>query len=61
MINTPYSGTFVPNAVLRGNSSCDLISVMLEFNRRIYCDERGKVDEAKVEQIRKLIRQIVFR
>jgi len=58
-INTPYSGTFVPNAVLSGNSSCDLISVMLEFNRRVYCDEQGNVDVAKTEQIRKLIRRIL--
>ena len=54
-INTPYSGTFVPGAVLDGNSSCDLVSVMLEFNRRVYCDENGNVDEAKAEQVRKLI------
>ena len=59
MINTPYSGTFVPNAVLRGNSSCDLVSVMLEFNRRVYCDERGNVSGAKTERIRQLIRRIV--
>ena len=59
MINMPYSGTFVPNAVLRGDCSCNLISVMLEFNRRVYCDENGKVDQARAEQIRKLIRRIV--
>jgi N-formylglutamate amidohydrolase len=59
MINSPYSGTFVPNAVLRGDCSCDLISVMLEFNRRVYCDENGNVDPARAEQVRKLIRRIV--
>ena len=58
-LNIPYSGTFVPNAVLGGNSSCDLISVMLEFNRQVYCDENGKADETKAEQIRNLIRRIV--
>ena len=59
LVNTPYSGTFVPGAVLRGNSSCDLISVMLEFNKRLYCGENGKADEAKAEQIRKLILRIL--
>ena len=58
-INTPYSGTFVLNAVLGGKCSCDLISIMLEFNRRVYCDEQGRVDEAKAEQVRKLIGRIV--
>ncbi len=58
-VNTPYSGTFVPGAVLTGKSSCDLVSVMLEFNKRVYCDENGKADPAKAEQIRKLIRRIV--
>ena len=28
-INTPYSGTFVPNAVLNGRSSCDLPMILL--------------------------------
>ena len=59
MINTPYSGTFVPGAVLQGNSSCDVVSVMLEFNKRLYLDENGKVDEAKAEQIRKLMLRII--
>lgn len=59
MINTPYSGTFVPGAVLRGDSSCDLVSVMLEFNKRIYCDENGEADPVRAEQIRQLMLRIV--
>lgn len=59
MINTPYSGTFVPNAVLKGNSACDLVSVMLEFNKRIYCRENGEADEVKADQIRRLMLRIV--
>ena len=57
--NIPYSGTFVPGCVLDGNSSCDMISVMLEFNRKVYCDENGKPAEAKMEQIRKLVQRIL--
>ena len=59
MDNIPYRGTFVPGCVLDGNSSCDLVSVMLEFNKKLYCDENGKPIEAKVEQIRKLVRRIL--
>lgn len=59
MVNTPYSGSFVPNAVLKGNSSCDLISVMLEFNKRLYLDENGQVDEVKAKLIRDLMLRIV--
>ena len=57
--NVPYSGTFVPGTVLDGSCSCDLISVMLEFNRKLYCDENGQPEETKMEQIRKLVRRIL--
>ncbi len=59
MENIPYRGTFVPGSVLDGSSSCDLVSVMLEFNRKLYCDENGKPIEARMEQIRKLVRRIL--
>ena len=59
MINTPWSGTFVPRAVLNGNSSCDLVSVMLEFNKQLYLGGDGKPDEARVLQIRKLMDRIL--
>ncbi len=59
MENIPYSGTFVPGSVLDGSSSCDLISVMLEFNRKLYCDENGEPVEERMEQIRKLVRRIL--
>ncbi len=55
----PYSGTFVPGSVLDGSSSCDLISVMLGFNRKLYCDENGEPVEKKMEQIRKLVQRIL--
>ena len=58
-INTPYSGTFVPRAVLGGGSSCDLVSVMFEFNKHLYLDGNGVPVEAKVFQIRELMDRIV--
>nr|AHF24122.1 putative N-formylglutamate amidohydrolase [uncultured bacterium Contig46] len=57
--NIPYGGTFVPGSVLDGSCSCDLVSVMLEFNRDLYCDGDGKPVEARAGQIRKLVRRIL--
>ena len=57
--NIPYSGTFVPGNVLDGSCSCDLVSVMLEFNRDLYCDGNGKTVEEKAAEIRKLVRRIL--
>ena len=57
--NIPYSGTFVPGAVLDGSCSCNLVSVMLEFNRNLYCDQNGKPIEAKTALIRNLVQRIV--
>ena len=38
----PYSGCYVPNTVLSGAADCDLLSLMLEFNKRIYLSHEGK-------------------
>ena len=57
--NIPCDGTFVPGCVLDGSSSCDLVSVKLDFNRKLYCDENRKPVEARMEQIRKLVRRIL--
>ena len=38
-VNYPYSGSYVPNAVLSGE--CRGVSIMLEFNRRCYCSPDG--------------------
>ena len=59
MMNEPYCGTFVPNAVLNRTSGCDLISIMLEFNKRLYLDEEGNPMEDRVLQLRNLIERIV--
>ena len=59
MTNTPYSGTFVPNAVMRGEVQCDLISVMLEINKRIYLDGEGKVIVAQADRLREMILNIL--
>ncbi len=35
-VNYPYSGTFVPGAVMAGRSGCDCISIMIEVHKRTY-------------------------
>ncbi len=55
-LNYPYEGCYVPNAVLTGSRDC--VSIMLELNRRVYSDDRGLLIARKLEEIRKIIRQI---
>ena len=55
--NYPYSGCLVPNSVLSGE--CGGISVMIECNKRIYCDRSGKPDEKKIAQLRGILKDIV--
>ena len=57
--NVPYSGLYVPEDVLTGRSACDFIGIMLEFNRRAYCDERGRTEAARIRLIRSVIRQVM--
>ena len=59
MTDTPYSGTFVPNAVMKGEVQCDLISVMLEINKRVYLDEDGKVISAQADRLREMVLNIL--
>ena len=58
-VNDPYSGTFVPNAVLSGASECDLVSVMLEFHKRTYCDEYFSPIEEKQNAIRAVLQKVL--
>ncbi len=58
-LNYPYSGCFVPDAVMRGESSYDCISIMIELNRRIYCDEKGESVPEKLERIQEVIQRIM--
>ena len=58
-VNDPYSGCFVPGAVLSGKSRCDCISIMLEFHKRTYCDENGNSVPRKLDEIRKILLQVI--
>lgn len=57
--NYPYSGCLVPNALLNGTSRCDCVSIMLEWNKRFYCDEHSTPGKERLDQIRKTIARIV--
>ncbi len=57
--NRPYSGFYIPEDVRGGKSDCDFVGVMLEFNRRAYCDDRGDSDRHKPRDIKEAIRQIM--
>ena len=55
--NYPYSGCYVPNSAMAGRSDC--VSIMLEFNKRIYLDESGQVNEKKAVVIREVTEKII--
>ena len=58
-INYPYSGTFIPNAVWSGKSTCDCISIMIEMNKRAYLDLQWNVIPEKVKDIQTVIKRIM--
>ena len=57
--NRPYSGVYVPEDVAQGKPCCNFIGIMLEFNRRAYCDENGTVNPSRLSLIQVVIRQIM--
>ena len=57
--NAPYAGVYVPENVLYGQSSCDFAGVMLEFNRRCYCDEEGHPTDSRLELIKSAVRRVI--
>lgn len=57
--NYPYSGSIVPNTVLKGDADCTCASIMLEWNKESYCGSSGTPDPEKLARIRMTIEQIV--
>jgi N-formylglutamate amidohydrolase len=55
--NYPYAGCYVPNSTMAGKNDC--LSIMLEFNKRIYLDGNGQVDEKKAAVIRGVLEKII--
>ena len=57
--NYPYSGSMVPNIVLKGKTDCDLLSVMIEVNKAVCLDENGEVIELVKLKIQDAIKKII--
>jgi len=57
--NRPYSGLYVPEDVMSGRADCDFIGIMLEFNRRAYCDAAGNTLLERTGLIRSVIAEIL--
>ena len=58
-VNEPYAGCFIPNAVLSGESACDLAAVMLEIHKRTYCTAEGRPIPEKLQAIAGTVRRIM--
>ena len=57
--NYPYTGCYIPNTVLSGECSTDLVAIMLEFHKRTYCDQNGQPIPEKTKGIEEIVRQII--
>lgn len=57
--NYPYAGCYIPNTILSGESSTDLVAIMLEFHKRTYCDQYGQSDPEKLRKLELIVRQII--
>ena len=57
--NYPYTGTMVPSALLKGETVCDLISVMIEINKAAYMDNAGGVYAETQRRIREAIGDVI--
>ena len=60
--NYPYKGSILPNAVLRGNSPADVISVMIEVNKKTYLYDNGNniysINYDTVRTVRNIINSV---
>ena len=55
-VNYPYTGCYIPEAVMSGEADCRFAGIMLEFNRKAYLDKQGNLDLKKVKNIQEAIR-----
>ena len=59
-VNYPYSGCMVPNCVLSGAFNGRFSGLMLEFNKRVYCDPQERSSPDRLKLLRDLVGQIVL-
>ncbi len=58
-LNEPYAGCLIPNAVLSGRCGTDCAAIMLEINKRTYCDRFGRSVPEKLKKIRDIVTLIM--
>lgn len=57
--NYPYTGCYIPNTILKGESTTDCIAIMLEIHKRTYCDEDGNSIPEKLRKLETTVRHII--
>ena len=50
---------YIPNAVLSGEDACDCVGLMLEINKRKYCDPEGRPIPEKLAGIAEIIQKMI--
>ena len=57
--NYPYSGCFVPNYVMNSNLRKNFAGIMIEVNKRFYCDQNGDAIEGRLMQLRQILEKVL--
>ena len=57
--NYPYRGCFVPNVVLKSGRRRDFTGIMIEVNKRFYCDRNGDAIEGRLLQLRQILEKVL--
>lgn len=57
--NYPYRGCFIPNAVLEKKLNLDFAGIMIEINKRFYCDRNGDVIEGRLLQMKDIMKKVI--
>ena len=59
-VNYPYAGCFIPNAVLEKKHYIDFAGVMIEVNKRFYCDRNGDVIKGRLLQLKNTLEKVLI-
>ena len=58
-LNYPYTGCYIPNTILKGESTTDCAAIMLEIHKRTYCDEDENSISEKLRKIETTVRRLI--
>lgn len=59
-VNYPYAGCFIPNAVLEKKQYVNFVGVMIEVNKRFYCDRNGDVIEGRLFRLKNIMEKVLI-